>query len=377
MNHPLLVDVTGSVKPITFVIQTTGGYKQLYLTSQRFLKAVSNNPNITNVSSDLNFNLPVYHIDVNRKKATSLGVSMKQITDTLNDLFADPKIAWFSVDGFSYPVIPSAINTSRNSPLDLSEVNVRAANGELISLLDVANYHQTISSLTLNNFQGLHAATITATLANGYTLGQALKYLQHTAEKVLPGNMKYDYAGESRIFIQSSNMMVYIFLGCLGAIYLLLVIKFNSFIDPLLIMMSVPLSILGALIALYLAGYTLNIYTEIGLLMLMGLVSKHGIMMVSFANDLQEKGYTMRQAILDGAEVRLRPILMTTLAMVFGAIPLMLATGAGHESLQQIGIVIVAGLSFGSLLTLFMLPCLYLTFGKNIIKRKAKKGITI
>jgi multidrug efflux pump len=365
-NRPLLADVAGLAEPVSFALQSTGSYDQLAKVAAKFIATIKENRNLRDVSSSLHLDKPGYDIKVNRKKAVSMGVSMSQISSTLNALFGRPKIGWFSVSGFSYPIIPAVQFEKFTSPMDLNTVDVRTSNGKLVSLSTVAQYHSKVGPTDLIDFQGLHTAIISASLNDGYTLGQALNYLESTADHVLPSNMKYDFAGQSRIFVESSDMMVYIFIGCLLAVYLLLVIKFNCFRDPLIILIAVPLSALGGLMTLYFKGYTLNIYTEIGLMMLMGLISKHGILIVNFANKFQIEGSSLYKAIVRASLMRLKPILMITLAMVFGSIPLILATGAGYENLQQIGYVLLGGVIFGSLMTLFMVPTVYLFLGKRI-----------
>ncbi len=219
---------------------------------------------------------------------------------------------------------------------------------------------------SLNQFQQLRSDTISANLAHGYSQGEAIHYLENLSKHMLPNDMKYDFAGTTREFVQESGQELMIFISALMAIYLLLTIKFDSFMDPLIVMISVPLSTLGALFAIYASGFTLNIYTKIGLVMLVGLISKHGILIVNFANHLQKsQHYDVRTAVLEAAKIRLRPILMTTFAMIFGSIPLALASGEGHEALRQIGIVLIGGLSFGSLLTLFVVPTFYTLLAKK------------
>jgi multidrug efflux pump len=211
----------------------------------------------------------------------------------------------------------------------------------------------------LNRFNQFRSATITAGIAPGYSLGEALAYLEAAAERTLPASARYDYAGESREFKETGRSLLFIFVLALGFIFLVLAAQFESFVDPLIIMLTVPLSMTGALAALHLSGGTLNIYSQIGLVTLIGLISKHGILIVQFANRLQDEGRPLREAVVEAAALRLRPILMTTGAMVAGAIPLALAAGAGAEARQEIGWVIVGGMTFGTLLTLFVVPTAY------------------
>ena len=366
-SHNMLADVGDGQGPaFTFVLQTNSSFKQLSRVANRFVEQLKQNPNFINPVTSLHMNSPQFDLVVNRDRAASIGVSMRDITSAISNYFSRPRIGWFSLDGYSYPVIPFATPSHQHSPIDLSAIDFRANDGELVSLSNVATFHESVGSAELTNFQGLHAAFITANLASGFTIGQAVNAAVELADQTLPSTVTYDYAGQTRSFIQTNQLMPYIFGGCILAIYFLLVINFNSFIDPFIVLTGAPLSMLGALVAIYFSGYTLNIYTQVGLMMLIGLISKHGIMIVSFANEQQAAGKSIHDAILAAAHIRLKPILMTTVAMVFGAIPLLFAQGVGHISLQQIGAVIVYGLSFGSLMTLFVVPTIYFLIAKRV-----------
>lgn len=366
MNRPALADVTGFSPPLQFVIQTTGSYAELYNTVQKMLKTIASNPNLLNVTTDLLINKPDFAVHINRNRAAALGVSVRSITDTLGFALGEPTIGWYAMNGWSYPVIPRLMPRFYQSPADLASLSVAAASGEFVPLSNLVAVQEETVPASLNQFQQLRSDTISASLAHGYSQGQAIAYLEGVAKKMLPNNMKYDFAGTSREFMQESGQALMILISALFAIYLLLTIKFDSFLDPLIVMLSVPLSTLGAMLAMYWAGFTLNIYTEIGLMMLIGLISKHGILIVNFANYLQQSdGYGIRDAVLLAAKIRLRPILMTTGAMVFGSIPLAAATGQGHEALREMGIVLIGGLTFGSLLTLFVVPTFYTFLAKR------------
>ena len=366
MNRPPLADVTGFSQPLQFVIQTTGGYSELYNTVQKMLKLIAKNPNLTNVRTDLLINKPDFNVYIDRDRAATLNVPVKSITDTLGLLLGQPTIGWYGMNGWSYPVIPRLMPQFYRLPQNLNLLNVRSLTGEMVQLSNLVKLNEVTVPASLNQFQELRSDTISANLAHGYSQGQAVSYLQGLASKLLPKDMKYDYAGTTREYIQQSGQQLMIFISALMAIYLLLTVKFYSFMDPLIVMLSVPLSTLGAMFAMYMSGFTLNIYTEIGLVMLIGLISKHGILIVNFANHLQKTdNLTVREAVLEAAKIRLRPILMTTGAMVFGSIPLAVASGAGHEALKQIGIVLIGGLSFGSLMTLFVVPTFYTFLAKT------------
>jgi multidrug efflux pump len=360
MNRPPLVDVSGFSVPVNFVLQTTGSYQQLYEVANKLKRIAENNPHFINVRDNLKINTPSVKLHIDRLKAAKLGVPIKQITDDLNLLLGKPIVGWFQSGSWSYPIVPQLIHEFRKNPKALDLIHVRTASGKLIPLSTLVTYKMAVSPYSLNQFQQLKSATISANITQDYTLGQALNFLDNEANKVMPKNMQYTYSKESRIFKRASGEMAFLFIGALLAVYLLMVLKFASFIDPLVVLISVPLSMVGAFIAIKIMGANLNIYTEIGLLMLIGLISKQGILIVDFANNIQTAGNTtIREAILDAATIRLRPILMTTFAMIFGAIPLACAQGAGHVALSQIGAVIIGGLIVGSLFSLFVVPTIY------------------
>lgn len=366
MNRPALADVTGFDAPVQFVVQTTGSYNELYDTVQKMLKMIAKNPNLMHVRTDLLIDKPDYNVQINRNRAAALNVPILSLTNTLGLLLGEPTIGWYDMNGWSYPIIPKVLPNFNQLPQNLNLMSVRSDSGALVPLSNLVTFNEVTVPASLNQFQQLRSDTISAQLAQGYSQSQAVAYLKNLANTVLPNNMQYDFAGTTREFVQESGEEVMIFVSALLAIYLLLTVKFDSFIDPLIVMISVPLSTLGALFAIYAAGFTLNIYTKIGLVMLIGLISKHGILIVNFANYLQKtERYDIPKAVLEAAKIRLRPILMTTGAMVFGSIPLALASGQGHEALRQIGLVLIGGLSFGSILTLFVVPTFYTLFAKK------------
>ncbi|MFB0936488.1 MAG: efflux RND transporter permease subunit, partial [Propionivibrio sp.] len=265
----------------------------------------------------------------------------------------------FKQDGEQYDVIVQVANTDRATPSDIRDIFVRARDGSMIPLANLIKVDETVSPRELNHFGQRRAVIITANLAPGYTMGEALTFMEQTANKVLTPGYAIDYSGQSREFRTSSSSLAITFVLALAFIYLVLAAQFESFRDPFIIMLTVPLSMTGALLALLLSGGTLNVYSQIGLVTLVGLITKHGILIVEFANQLRESGTAAKQAVIEAAELRLRPILMTTGAMVLGAIPLAMARGAGAESRQQIGWVIVGGLLLGTFFTLFVVPTVY------------------
>jgi multidrug efflux pump len=236
------------------------------------------------------------------------------------------------------------------------------------------NVKESVAPKELNHFNQLRSAMITSHLAPGYTLSEGLDYLEKAAEEVLPPTARIDYAGQSREFKQTSSSIYFTFLLALAFIYLVLAAQFESFKDPFIIMLTVPLSITGALLALWWSGGTLNIYSQVGLVTLIGLITKHGILIVEFSNQLHAKGKPIREAVIESATLRLRPILMTTGAMVLGAVPLAVATGAGAESRQDIGWVIVGGLLVGTFFTLFVIPVVYTYLSRRVFIEADQEG---
>jgi multidrug efflux pump len=262
-------------------------------------------------------------------------------------------------DAEQFDVIVQTEGQDRTAPEDIDTIHVRGKGDVMVPLSSLVSVRESVSPRELNHFGQRRSATITANLAPSYSLGEALAFMDATARKVLKPGYATDLSGSSREYRNASGSMAVVFVLALLFIYLVLAAQFESFVDPLVIMLSVPLSMVGALAALQLSGGTLNVFSQIGLITLVGLITKHGILIVEFANQLREKGLAMREAVQQSATLRLRPILMTTGAMVLGALPLALASGAGAESRRQIGWVIVGGMSLGTLLTIFVVPTMY------------------
>ncbi len=344
--------------PIQFVIQGSS-YKELQELSDKFLAKVRDYPGLTNPDSDLKLNKPQLRIELNRDKIAAVDVKVEDIGRTLETLLGGRQVTRFKREGQQYDVILQVENRERATPADLHSIFVRNQQGEAIQLANLAQISENVAPKELNHFNRLRSVIITANLAPGYTLGQALEFMNKTAKETLDGRAQTDLAGQSREFSESSGALYLIFLLALVFIYLVLAAQFESFVSPLIIMLTVPLAMTGALLALNLTGGTLNVYSQIGLVMLVGLITKHGILIVEFANQLQERGMSLHAAVTEAATLRLRPILMTTGAMVLGALPLAMATGAGAESRMPIGWVIVGGLLLGTLFTLFIIPSAY------------------
>ncbi|HXV23591.1 MAG TPA: efflux RND transporter permease subunit [Alphaproteobacteria bacterium] len=358
-SNPASLGQSPRSKPVEFVILTSAPYSVLQEMADAMMSEARNNPNLLNLDTDLILEKPELRVTVDRDKAADIGADVATIGRTLETMLGGRQVTRFKREGRQYEVIVQVEDRDRQTPDDLSEIYVRGDEGEIVQLSNLVRVEESIAPRELNHFKQLRSATISASLAPGYTVGEALAYLDETAARVLPATAQIDYAGQSREFRTSSADLYFTFLLALIFIYLVLAAQFESFRDPFIIMLTVPLSMTGALAALKLSGGTLNVYSQIGLVTLVGLITKHGILLVEFSNQLRERGLDTRAAVIQAASLRLRPILMTTGAMVLGALPLAMAHGAGAESRQQIGWVIVGGLLLGTLLTLFVIPAAY------------------
>jgi len=351
--------VRSSARPVEFVIQSSGTYAQLADYAEKVLDRIADSVILENPDSDLKLNSPEFAVDINRDKVADLGLDVAVVGRTLETLLGGRQVTRFEQNGEQYDVYVQLAAEDRASPATLSTIFLRGPQGDMIQLSNIVSVNETVAPKELRRFNQLRAVTISANVAPGYSLGDGLAALERAAREVLPANVQTDVAGQSREFREAGQSLVFIFVLALAFIYLVLAAQFESFRDPLIIMITVPLSITGALGLLWLAGGTLNVYSQIGLVTLVGLITKHGILIVEFANQQQATGMNRMEAVIEAATLRLRPILMTTGAMVLGALPLALATGAGAESRQQIGLVIVGGMTLGTLLTLFVIPTVY------------------
>ena len=350
----------GGGTPVQFVIKTTNDFQTLFNVSNTILEKARHSGLFIFVDNSLKFNQPEIQFQINRAKAADLGLDMQAIGGNLTSALSGNYINYFNLQGRSYKVIPQLQRSFRLNPEQLGQIYVRASNGTMIPLSTVVTAKERIQPNAMSHFQQLNAATIQAVMMPGVTLGQAIQYLQKQADDLLPRGFTTDYAGQSRQFIQENNSLLEAFFMAIIVIFLVLSAQYESFRDPLIVLISVPMSICGALIPLNLGAASINIYTQVGLITLIGLISKHGILIVDFANHLQrEKQVDRRQAVEEAAGIRLRPILMTTAAMVFGVTPLLLANGAGAVSRFHIGLVIASGLTLGTCFTLFVVPTIY------------------
>jgi multidrug efflux pump len=353
-----------SSSPLEFVIQTTGTYADLGVVIGKLMEKMSENQGIVNPTPDLKLNKPQLSLTVDRDKAALVNVGVSDVGKTLETLLGSRKVTTFKLDGDQYDVILQLEDDGRRTPEQLQQIYVRNSQGEMLPLSTVLTMKETVSPAELNHFNKLRSAKITASLAEGYALGDAVTFMQKSMEEINDPAMSYDWGGQTREFLSSGSALMMAFVLAVLFIYLVLAAQFESFGDPLIIIFSVPLAMLGAVLALKLTQGTINVYSQIGLITLVGLITKHGILLVEFANQLQEKGYSKLDAIKESAALRLRPILMTTAAMVLGALPLAMAVGAGAEVRHPIGWVIVGGMTIGTFFTLFVVPCVYLLMGR-------------
>ena len=332
------------------------------------------NPNFLGVDTDLRLNKPELSISVNRERAADMGVSVEAIGRAIETMMGGRQVTRFKRAGDQFDVIVQVEADARNTPDDINKIFVRNQANQMVPLSSLVRVQETIGPRQLNHFGQRRSITISANLTPGYTQGEALKYLEESAARHLTAGYATDLSGSMREFVRASGSLGITFMLALLFIYLVLAAQFESFKDPVMIMLTVPLSMLGALAALQATGGTLNVYSQIGLITLVGLITKHGILIVEFTNQLREQGREMRDAVVEAAVLRLRPILMTTGAMVLGAVPLALARGAGAESRSQIGWVIVGGMTLGTLLTLFVLPSVVLFFDRLRSRRSHALG---
>jgi multidrug efflux pump len=350
--------------PVQFVIQHLD-FNQLREKIPQFLEEARKDPTFANVDVNLKFNKSELQVELDRLKAAELGISVYDVSQTLQLALSGRRFGYFLQNGKQYQVIGQVERAERDEPLDLASLYVRNNRGQLVQLDNVVRFTETSNPPTLYHYNRYKSATVSAALTPGKTLGEGIEAMERIKAKVLNESFQTDLSGPSRDFRESSGNTAFAFLLALGLIYLILAAQFESFRDPLIIMLTVPLAIAGAYLSLALSGHTLNIFSQIGMIMLIGLVTKNGILIVEFANQKKEQGLDRLTAVREAAQARLRPILMTTLATVLGALPIALALGAAATSRIPLGVVIVGGLMFSLVLTLFVIPAVYALIGKK------------
>jgi multidrug efflux pump len=366
----------GTGKPVEFVL---GGsdYDELARWRDILVARAEENDGLSNLESDYKENKPQLDVIIDRDRAADVGVSIAQIGRTLETMLGNRRVTTYIDRGKEYDVILEGRKAQKLTPTDINNIYVRSesGNGELVALSSLVSLKEFADSASKNRFNRLRAITLTATLKDGYLLGDALEYLEKITREELGSAPVIDFKGQSREFVDASRALVFAFGLCLLIVFLVLAAQFESFVHPLTIMLTVPLAVAGALIGLSLAGSSLNVYSQVGILVLIGLAAKNGILIVEFANQLRNQGLSISEAILESAQTRLRPVLMTSVSTAMGAVPLVLATGAGAESRFTIGVVIISGVVLATVLTLFVVPLSYallarFTSPSNRIDRK-------
>lgn len=345
-------------QPVQFVIQNND-FEKLKAAIPKMLSAAQDNPVLTNADVDLKFNKPELLVKINRLKATQLGISVQDISQTLQLAYSNLRFGYFTKEGKQYQVIGQVTRVDRDDPEDLKRLYVRTNSGELVSIDNVVTLEESTTPPSLYHFNRFKSAVISAGLAPGKTIGDGIDAMREIAKEELDDTFQTSLSGSSRDFAESSGNTTFAFILALVLIYLILAAQFESFVDPLIIMFTVPLAICGAFISLFVFKQTLNIFSEIGMIMLIGLVTKNGILIVEFANKKREEGLTKIDSVLTASRLRLRPILMTSLAMTLGSLPLALSLGGASTSRIPLGVVIVGGVLFSLVLTLYVIPAMY------------------
>lgn len=358
LNPPSLGQ-RGFQPPVQFVI---GGpdFETLVLWRDRFLERARQNTQLMNLDHNFKETKPEIRVEIDRRKAADLGVSIQAVGRTIETMLGSREASTYVVAGQEYKVLMQAPEASRLTPYDLQNVFVRTSSGGLVPLSNVVTLSERARPQTLAREDRVRAVTITASLAPGYSLGQALDYMDAVAREVLPAEARISYRGQSLEFRESSGALYVTFAMALLVVFLVLAAQFESFVHPLVILLSTPLALTGGLLALFITGQSLNVFSQIGMILLIGLMAKNGILVVEFANQLRDRGLSVHDAVLEASVVRLRPILMTSIATVLGAVPLAMATGAGAESRQALGVVIVGGITLSTFVTLYAVPALFL-----------------
>lgn len=355
----------GDGLPVQFVLGSTREPLQIYEVANELLGAAYSSGLFAFAALDVKFDRPQTRLVVDRDLAANIGVDMEQVGAELGTMLSGGYVSRFSLQGRSYKVIPQSARQDRLNPEQINGFPLRTGSDQLVPMGSILQRQNTVEPQELKRFQQLNSVTLSAVPLPGVALGDALEFLRNTATDIAPADFKFDFAGPSRQYVQEGDSLIMTFFFAIVVIYLILAAQFESFRDPLIMLVSVPMSIAGALVFLTLGATTVNIYTQVGLITLIGLISKHGILIVEFANQLQKEGMSRREAIEAAASIRLRPILMTTAATVLGVFPLLLADGAGAVSRFNIGLVVSTGMTVGTLFTIFVVPAVYLVMARN------------
>ncbi len=381
----VLVNVSSAPPPLTWGnpslglgdlgvnIMTTASYKQLHDVMINLVNEVKKNPQLINPDTELKWNTQQINIHVNRDLVSDLNIPMNDVTDTLAATIGGLQVGKYDFEGQNYDVIMQLPPTALQDINILDELYVRNKTDQMVPLSNFVTTTQNSAPATLTHFNRLRSDTLTVSFAQNYSMGQAVNYFKKLFAETLPDNVTYSFTGQAQQYLESNNSMIGMFCLAILLVYLILAAQFENFIDPLIIISSVPFAIIGAFVTLKITGNSLNLYSEIGLITLIGLITKHGILITEFANQLVKQAYPLHKAILEAAVLRLRPILMTTLAMILGAIPLAFAMGPGSENRQQIAWVIIGGLLIGTFISLIIIPVFY--YAINILRQQKPEVI--
>jgi len=359
--------------PVQYVLQTTS-IEKLQEVLPTFLAKVSDNPTFQMADVNLKFSKPEVRININRDKANIMGVSTRNIAQVLQYGLSGQRMGYFYMNGKQYEILGEINRQQRNTPANLKSIYIRTDKGEMVQMDNLVDLVGGIAPPKLYRYNRFVSATISAGLAKGKTIGQGLDEMDKIAKEVLDDSFRTALSGESKEYRESSSSLMFAFVLAIVLIYLILAAQFESFKDPVIIMLTVPLAIAGALIFMYFGGVTMNIFSQIGIIMLIGLVAKNGILIVEFANQKQEAGMSKEQAIKEASMQRLRPILMTTLTTVLGMIPMAVGQGEGSEMWRSLGMVVAWGLSISTLVTLVIIPTVYASMASWQERRAARKA---
>ena len=370
--NPPSFGLRSNSRPIEFVVMSQASYPELYRMVDAYINKLRQYPGLANIEMDLRMNTPELKVKIDREKLADVGVDVSTVGRTIETMLGGRQVTRYKDDGEQYNVVVQVASRDRSDPRDISDIYVRGKSGAMVQLDNVVKVEESVSPQSLNHFNRLRAVKVLATINPGFAMGEVLDEMTKIARQDFPPTVQLDLDGQSREFRDASGSIYVVFGLALIFIYLVLAAQFESWRNPFIIMLTVPLSMTGAMLALWLSGGTLSIYSQIGLVTLVGLITKHGILIVEFATQLREEGHDMFESVIQASVLRLRPILMTTGAMVLGVIPLALATGAGAESRQQIGWVLVGGLTLGTFLTLFVVPVAYTLIANRSIRGKPK-----
>lgn len=362
----------GGGNPVQFVLQG-GTYDELAEWRDLMLAAARENPGLLGIDNDYRETKPQLRVSIERDRAADLGISVSTIGRTLETMLGSRLVTTFMINGEERDVIVEGVREDHESKLDMTNIYVRSASNALVPLASLVSIEEFADANTLNRYNRLRSITLSGSLADGYSLGEALDWLENKGREILPPHASFDYKGESLLYKDSGGSVYFVFVLALLVVFLVMAAQFESFIQPLVIMLTVPLALAGALLGLYFFDLSLNIYSQIGIIMLVGLATKNGILMVEFINQMRDAGLEFRDAIIEASTQRMRPIVMTAVTTVTGAIPLVIATGAGTEARFVIGLVVITGVSLSSLLTLYVVPVAYQTWARRTGSPKAAR----